>query len=186
MNKIILKAKKLMYQRVQENWAPSELLIELAVRKWMELSRKYEVNRDLVSISLYLAHTVFSPEWWSDVQKNHPMLSADFVKLYLDNWKVKKEDQSIILNAIRAHHNHNWELCESLEAEVMKNAECFKFVSLEWALIWFHELWRRWYNYEESKEKVIEKMEQKTQLLTLKDCIKQSKRDCEIIKDYFI
>ncbi len=183
MNKNVLKAKRLMQERLKTNKAPSELLIELAVKKWQELSRKYKANEDIVSISLYLAHTIFSPEWWSDIQKNHPELSANFVKPCFDNWKVNQEDQNTILNAIRAHHND--EPCESLEAEVMKNAECFKFVSLEWSLIWFHELWLRRIAYNQSKEKVIKKMQQKLELLTLDDCILEAKHGCVKIEEIF-
>ena len=69
------------------------------------------------------------------------------------------EDKKVILNAIEAHHNAI--KATSLVAEVVKNAECFKFVTVKGALIWLHELGLRGVSYEESVERVIEKMEQK-------------------------
>lgn len=67
----------------------------------------------------------------------------------------------------------------------MKNAECFKFVTIEGSLIWLHELGLRGIPYEEAKEKVIKKMEQKRALLTLEDCIKEAEINCKEIIQLF-
>ncbi|MBI2548818.1 hypothetical protein HYW21_05705 [Candidatus Woesearchaeota archaeon] len=135
---IVALSRELMYQQTLKNKAPSSLLTELAVAKGKELSKKYDVDERLVLTSLYLAHTVFSQNWKGDIQKNHPQLSSEFVKEYLDEWNVDEGEQKIILNAIEAHHNKV--PTHSKIAEVVKNAECFKFVSVEGSLIWFHEL----------------------------------------------
>lgn len=83
---IVSLSKELMYKQTQKNKAPAWLLTELAVMKGSELAEKYSVDKRLVLSSLYLAHTVFSPIWKGDIQKNHPQLSASFVKKYLDTW----------------------------------------------------------------------------------------------------
>lgn len=178
---IVEKARELMYKQTQINRAPAWRLTELAVEKGKELAKKYGEDERLVVISLYLAHTVFDRVWKGEIQKAHPKLSAEFVKDYLKEWKVPEEEQKIILNAIQAHHGHVE--TETKLAEVVKNAECFKFVTVEGSLIWLHELGIRQIDYEEAKEKVIKKMEQKRSLLTLEDCIKEAEINCkEIIK----
>lgn len=181
---IITLSKELMYKQTQINKAPAWLLTELAIRKGKELSKKYDVDERLVLTSLYLAHTVFSPIWKGDIQKNHSNLSSEFVKKYLDEWNVDKNEQEIILNAIKAHHNKV--PTKSKVAEVVKNAECFKFVTVEGSLILLHELGIRQVPFEEAVNKVIQKMEQKKSLLTLAECKREAEENCIKILELFI
>ena len=176
-------SKELMYKQREINKAPAWRLTELAIAKGKELARKYNEDERLILTSLYLAHTVFSPIWQGEIQKNHPKLSAEFSKKYLEKWNVEKEEQEIILNAIEAHHN-DVEVKTKI-GEIVKNAECFKFVTIEGSLIWLHELGLRGIPYEEAKEKVIKKMEQKRALLTLEDCIKEAEINCKEIIQLF-
>jgi len=180
---IINLSKELMHKQTQKNKAPAWLLTELAIKKGKELSKKYDVDDRLVLASLYLAHTVFSPVWKGDIQKNHPKLSSEFVKKYLDDWNVDKNDQEIILNSIEAHHDKV--STKSKIAEVVKNAECFKFITVEGSLILLHELGIRQVPFEEAVEKVIQKMEQKKNLLTFDDCIKEAEENCNKILELF-
>lgn len=180
---IINLSKELMCKQTQKNKAPNWLLTELAIKKGKELSKIHDVDERLVLISLYLAHTIFSPIWKGSIQKNHPKLSSDFVKAHLDEWNVDKNEQEIILNAIEAHHNKV--PTKSKIAEVVKNAECFKFVTVEGSLIWLHELGTRQVPFEESIDKVIQKMEQKKILLTFDDCIKEAEENCNKILGLF-
>lgn len=167
-NDLVKLSRELMCKQREKNNSPNGSLTEIAIRKGKELSKKYNVNEDIVLTSLYLSHSIFSPVWKGEVQKNHPKLSAEFVKPYLDEWDVSDEEKKIILNSIRAHHDK--EISKTKTAEVVKNSECFKFVTVEGSLIWFHELGFRGASLEEAAEKVLEKMEQKRSLLTLSDC----------------
>ncbi|MFA6525077.1 MAG: hypothetical protein WCT33_02265 [Patescibacteria group bacterium] len=180
---IVKLSKELMYKQTEKNQAPAWLLTEIAIKKGEVLSKKYHVDGKLVLTSLYLAHTIFSPVWNGAIQKKHPELSAKFAKKYLDKWGINDDDQKIILNSIKAHHNKV--PTQSKIAEVVKNAECFKFVTTEGALILLHELGRRQVSYEEAVGKVIIKMEQKKSLITLIDCVEEADKNCKIILKIF-
>lgn len=178
---IVEKARELMYKQTQINKAPAWKLTELAIEKGKELARKYNEDERLILTSLYLSHTVFDRVWGGEIQKAHPKLSAEFAKDYLDKWGVFDSEKQIILNSIEAHHNNI--KTETRIAEIVKNAECFKFVTVEGSLIWLHELGIRQVEYDEAKQKVLKKMEQKRSLLTLEDCIKEAEINCkEIVK----
>ncbi len=180
---LVEKSKKLMHEQTLKNKAPAWLLTKLAIKKGRELAQKYNVDEKLVLTSLYLAHTIFSPIWQDDIQKNHPKLSASFVKAYLDKWNVAQNEQIIILDSIEAHHNHV--PIKSKIAEVVKNAECFKFVTVEGSLILLHELGLRKIPFDEAVDKVLQKMEQKKSLLTLEDCKKETEKSCKKIQKIF-
>ena len=180
---IVNLSRELMYNQTQINKAPAWLLTEIAIKKGKELAQYYNVDEKLVLTSLYLGHTIFSPVWNGEIQRAHPQLSANFVKEYLKKWNVIEEEQEIILNAIEAHHNDVE--TKTKIAEIVKNAECFKFITIEGALIWLHELGLRQVPFNEAVEKVIKKMEQKRKLLTLDICIKESEIYCKQITNLF-
>ena len=173
---IVEKSKNLMFEQTKLNKAPAWELTEIAIEKGSELSKEYAVDERLVLTSLYLAHTVFSPVWKDQTQENHPKLSSEFVKTYLDEWEVNKSDQKIILNSIEAHHDDV--PMESKIAEVVRNAEGFKFLTVTGALVLLHNLGARQTPYKEAASKVLEKMEQKKSLLTLDSCIEEAEKNC--------
>lgn len=172
-----------MRVQTKNNGAPAWELTELAVKKGQELAQKHYSDEQLVMTSLYLAHTVFSAKIGDAIQKDHPRLSASFAKEYLETWGVKAEEQEIIFNAIMAHHGEVE--TTSNVSEIVKNAECFKFVTLKGSLIWLHELGKRGFSYEESTKLVIHKMEQKKALLTLPDCMQEAEKNCQKIYSVF-
>ena len=102
-----------------------------------------------------------------EVQKHPEELSAKFAEKYLKKWKVPAAKQEIILNAIRAHHNKV--KTESKIAEVMKNAECFKFIQVEGALIHLHHLGTRGILFEKAVAVVKAKAKQKFDYISLKE-----------------
>ena len=99
------------------------------------------------------------------------------------SWDAGEEDQKIILNSIEAHHAKV--PTHSKIAEIVKNAECFKFVTLEWSLMRLHELGIRWIPFAEAVDKVLQKMEQKKVLLTFDDCKMEAELNCKEITQLF-
>jgi hypothetical protein len=126
---------------------------------------------------------MFSPVWEGRVQKNHERLSSVFVFPYLRKWHVASKDIPVIQNVIEAHHDRI--RGTSKLAEVVKNAECMKFVTVEGALYYFHELGKRGLTPELSAQRVLLKMKQKLGYLTLPDCISIAKKNCKVIEQLF-
>jgi hypothetical protein len=180
---IVGLSRSLMRKQTLKNKAPAWLLTELAIAKGKELAKRQGVEERLVLASLYLSHTIFSPVWGSRTLSNHPILSARFTKKQLDRWGVGDKDKKIILNAIEAHHGKV--RAKTKVAEIVKNAECFKFVSVQGSLIWLHELGQRQIPYDLAVERVILKMEEKRKLLTLPECKREAEKNCRVIKKLF-
>lgn len=184
MNKnVVLLSKKLMKSQSIKNEAPAWTLTEIAIRKGEELSKKYDADVNLVSTALYLAHTIFDKEYGGKIQSNHEKLSAEFSKKYLELWKVGNKEKNIILNAILAHHNKL--AAKSLVARIVKNAECYKFITVKGSKIYFKELKKRGYTTEDAKKTVIEKMYSKKKLLTIPECKKDADKNCKEIITLF-
>jgi len=181
MKDLVKKSRDLMFKRGKKNNAPAWALTEIAVAKGKQLSGQYRVDEELVLASLYLAHTVFSDKLRNNVQRNHERLSSDFVKKYLNKWGVSNKKQQVIFNAIKAHHDKV--PCQTKVAEVVKNAECFKFLTLKGALICLHDFGRRGLPYDLAVSEVIRKMRQKLSYLSLPEQKREGKRNFkEIMK----
>ena len=179
MNDLITKARELAKSQYEKNHAPAWNLTELAVKKGEFLAKKHGAIPELVVIALYLAHVIFDEDRAGDIQTRHCHLGAEFIKPYLSEWGVSSADRAIILNAIEAHHDQV--PTESKEAEVMKNAECFKFLTLEGISIFLADLRRRGMTHDEAAEYALDKMNQKRQLLTLEDCKQEAEKHRELI-----
>lgn len=183
--KAIANARELMREKTKENKAPAWKLTELTQKVGKDLAKEFNVDTNIVLLTLYLQHLIFEPTVGGEIQKNHPALSAKYVEdtNILEKWNIPEEDRPVILEAIRVHHNKN--INSNLTVEVIKNAECQKFVTIEGALIWLHELGIRENDYESSKELVFYKMNQKKELLTLEKCIERGENSCNKIKSMF-
>lgn len=183
--KAISEARKLMYEQTTKNRAPSWLLTELAQEVGAELAEEFNVDKNIVLLTLYLQHLIFNRIVGGEIQQKHPDLSAQYVidNKLLEKWDIPREDQNIIIEAIKEHHQKTTN--KELIVEVIKNAECQKFVTIKGSLIWLHELGIREYNYEDAKKLVFYKMNQKKELLTLEKCAKIGEINCTKIINLF-
>ena len=96
----IIAAKKLMKDQTKKNGAPVWRLTEIAVDRGRKLAKKYGAIEDLVVISLYLAHTVFSKDIGGEIQQNHMFLSADFADNFLASRGLPINERNKVKNAI--------------------------------------------------------------------------------------
>lgn len=172
---IISKSRALMKRQTKKNGAPAWGLTELAVSMGKKLARQYHVDEKLVVASLYLAHIVFHPKRHSFEMQHHPKLSAHLAKTYLKKWKIPAEEQAIIVDAIETHHAHSRP--HTKVSEIMRNAEGYKFLTIEGCFIFLHALGSRGMSWEKSVEYCIEKMNQKYALLTLPACKRETRKN---------
>jgi hypothetical protein len=183
MKSIVAKARALMKNRTLINKAPAWALTEIAIEKGRQLSKLYKVNEDLVLAALYLAHIAFSTKFKGKIQQRHEEFSAKLAEKYLKQWKVSQSEIRIILNAIRAHHGKV--PTESKVAEVVKNAECFKFLTVKGELILLHDMATRYMPFLEAVAFAKYKAKQKMGYITLKEVKPEAERNYKQILKIF-
>lgn len=164
-----------MRRQTVRNGAPVWQLTKTAVAKGRQLARKYDVDSEAVVLALYLAHIKFDKEVGGPIQKDHMSLSAESASKYLEGREYPKDKIDIVLEAIRDHHKPGKP--KSLLAEVMKNAECYKFITWSGTKIYYDDLIRRGYSRSRSDELVRLKFQQKKDILTFSECIAEAERN---------
>jgi hypothetical protein len=157
-----------------KNGAPVWELTITAVQKGRELAIARGADPEVVVLALYLAHIRFSNVVGDEIQVNHPDLSAESARKYLERWKVSVEKRELVLESIRAHHRPGKP--DSLEAEVMKNAECYKFITWDKLKLYYNDLLKRGYTKEKAVELVRLKFEQKKAILTFSECTNDAEK----------
>jgi len=154
-----------MRERTEINGAPAWGLTELAIANGIVFARAYGVDPALVQAALYLAHIVFSKERGSEIMNNHMVLSAREAEEKLIEWNVAPELAAKIGRAIELHHSP--EDSGDIYYEVVKNAECFKFLTAEGIRIFIADLKNRGMSEIEIREYARYKTRQKYGYLTL-------------------
>ena len=179
---IVAAARQYMLRKTRQHKAPAWLLTELAIVKARELFKYYpKVDKKAVLTALYLAHLHFGIE--KHEQHRHSFKSAVLARKFLQRHHVSPLFIDKVVNAIEAHHAHV--PCASFEAELMKNAEAFKFLSAKGALIMLHEGGLRGWNFKASREYTLFKMEQKFKLVTLPRCKREAVKGRREILELF-
>lgn len=169
MSKITDQAQNLMRIKTEENGAPFWDLTVTAVTKGRELAELYNVDSEVVELALWLAHICFSNVVGDEIQKNHTKLSADLAKQYLAVWGYPEDKAQIVYESILGHHSQG--VGATKVAEVMKNAECYKFISWPKLKLYYEDLLTRGYEAKEAEKLVRLKFEQKEAILTFTECI---------------
>jgi len=170
-----------MRHQTRINGAPVWNLTKTAVIKGRELAELYNVDPEIVELSLWLAHICFSDKVGDEIQKNHTKLSAELAKKYLREWGYPEEKTDFVCESILNHHQDR--PSNSKVAEVMKNAECYKFISWPKLRLYYEDLLRRGYSLAEADSLARLKFDQKKSILTFPECIADAKAGYSIIDE---
>lgn len=180
---ILQKAKELAEEQAKKNGAPVWGLTEIAVEKGKELAKKYKLEENSVMAALYLAHIVYNDKEDSEIQIDHPKLSAELAKKYLNEWGVFDKEMKSIVDAIASHHNNK---SNSVFSEIVRNAECFKFVTIEGVRIFYDDVKKnRDYSDDQAKSYAVRKMGEKLSLLSLSECLEEARKNIQKISAEF-
>jgi hypothetical protein len=180
MSNIVQKAEAYMRSQTEKNGAPIWIVTEIAINTGKKLSKKYNVDEEVVLLSLYLAHLSFSKEVGGSIQKNHPIDSARLAREFLEEKNYPKEKSELIIKAIEDHHKVG-ELFNKT-ATIIKNAECGKFATEVGTVAYYKDLLERGYSKKEAKDIVWKKVLSKLELLTIPDIIEETKNNLPNIK----
>jgi hypothetical protein len=176
---IVEKAQSLMHERTITNGAPAWGLTKLVVTKGKTLAKAHGLDVSRVEVALYLAHIVFSKERDSETMKHHMILSAQEAKEKLSEWGVDSQIAEHICKAIEMHHTPE----DSGDAyiEVVKNAECSKFLTTQGIHIFIDDLKKRGLSADDIRTYAHYKIAQKYGYLTLAEARHEADTEMPLI-----
>lgn len=95
-------------------------------------------------------------------------MSVEATQGFLEKFELDKETKEKIINCVEAHHAQVPFICK--EAEIVANADCYRFIHPKGVFDFFTGLGKRDLNFDEVLNYVEEKLDEKYKILSLEIC----------------
>lgn len=146
-------------------------LSDLAYESGVRIAK--ELNADLAVVQLGLL--------FMDIKRNqamkenrveqHVQMSVEAFEKFVENQKISEEEKNKVINCIEAHHKEVPFSC--IEAEIVCNADCYKFLHPRGVLFYIGVMMERTQDFEKALTEVEAKADEKMNNLTLEICKKE-------------
>ncbi len=165
LKEIAIDAEKFALSEIEKYWLPSKIHLEISINKWIKLAKKLSVDKDLIKIWVCLMDIKLWQAFKENRVKEHIKMSALEAKKFLWNYEIEKEIFDKIIEAVEWHH---WKKkFNNLEAEIVANADCYRFLSSKWIFHFITVLWKRFDNFIDILNWVEAKMDEKIDIVSL-------------------
>lgn len=127
MSKLFEKIDVFAKQEIDRTGVPQIYNYNIANQKAEELAVALGANVDLAKCGTALMDIKLGEAFKTGVQPKHVQMSAEYAKEILEKLQVDAKTTDILLNCILAHHGQI--PYKSLEAEIVANADAYRFIS---------------------------------------------------------
>ena len=179
MRKIIKAAEQFALEEIKRHGLPSLVNFTTANEKGNELAKKFNVNADIVAIGTRLMDIKLG-----EAQKtggDHIELGVAATKTFLKRYAIDPKNILKIVNCVEAHHRTVHWICK--EAELVANADCYRFLLPRNWLLFLHSLGTRGMDFQKSLDYGVSKVDEKWKILSLPYCKKELTTDYKLIKE---
>jgi hypothetical protein len=165
LKNIIIDAKKLAETETGKDIRP---LYDLANNIGQILAEKLGANKEIVMLGTLFMDLKRTQAVKENRLKDHTNMSLSATKEFLKKYNIDKVMLGKIYNCIEAHHGDV--PFKHLEAEIVANADCYKFLSPKGFIIFISLLGQRDMKFNELLSYTEEKIEEKWKILSLYEC----------------
>lgn len=142
-----------------------ESMPDIAHKKVTELAEYCKADKDIAMIGFNLIDIrIQQSKKEGDITK-HPFVARDFAKTFLKDYDLTQEEANKIINCIEAHHGQVPYTC--IEAEIVANADCYRFIHPHGALTYIGLLEKRKCDINANIEQLKFKQKEKYSLISL-------------------
>lgn len=138
---------------------------ELSMQAGIKLAELLNADVDLVVAGVALMDIKLGQSAKEGKQPQHVQLSRDYAQELLDEWQVEDSTKEILLNCVEAHHGKV--PFGSLEAEIVANADCYRFIHPRGVMSFHATVVKRGNDHDAALKAVKAKLDEKKAILTL-------------------
>lgn len=178
---VVEEAKQFAAEMADRYHIPAFTLTEFAVQKGRELAIKLHADEKLVALGCYLIDIELGRAIEEGRQGEHVKMGIETAKSFLGKFNLQDDYKEKVINCIAAHHGEVKHTC--IESEIVRNADCFKFLDPYAVLIpfYYHQPSR---SLRETVAVQKAKADEKRGLITLDICKTEAEQDYEIVKRF--
>lgn len=166
MEELIVKTDKFNREEIQKYNPDMEFLHDICLNAGIRLAKEYGANEDIVKIALSMMDSKLPEASHLGIPKEHISMSAEVTKELLKDIQFLSEyDKENIVNCVLEHHGV--EKYFSIEAEVVANADCYKFIHPKGVLFYSSMLGRRFHDFNKELNQLEFKLNEKHNAISL-------------------
>lgn len=160
--------EKLINKLEQENKShkiPGSTLDELMLAYLKQFSQRYDHDHQLLLVGAHLSDIRLEEAFDKGAPEEHIAMALDYATQIYVEFEIPKTDQEIINEIITTHHGGTQ---KTIEAQIFKNADNFKFLDPKGCMHLFTSLYfTEGESFETAMNMTIEKLEEKLGLTDL-------------------
>lgn len=163
----------------KENTPPSPTFFNIAFEKANMLADEYAADKDIITIGLSLMDIKIPEAKKKGNLPEHVAMSSEFSKKFLKDYNITEEEFNKIINCIEAHHAQIPFKC--IEAEIVANADCYRFIHPLGAFSYIGILAKRSDDINANIKQLENKQKEKYNILSLE----KAKKELSVYYKYF-
>ena len=181
MKEMVKKAEEFALSEIEKYGLPPKFLFVSASENALRLAKKLNVDENIVGISIWLIDVKLPQALKEGKQPEHVKMSSEATKNFLEQFNLDENTKNKIINCVEGHHKGVEWVCK--EAEIVANADCYKFLLLKNWLKFLSNLLKREMSFEEALKYAEAKADEKWSILSLDICKKELEPDYKLIKE---
>lgn len=166
IEELVEKAENFNLKEIRKYNPDMEVLNAISSNAALKLAKKYNADKNIVRIAVAMMDSKLPEAAHLGVGKEHIKMSAEAAKELLKDADCLDEKQKEnIIKCVEQHHGV--EEFFSIEAEVVANADCYKFIHPKGVLFYASMLGRRFHEFDKELEQLDYKLNEKHNALSL-------------------
>lgn len=166
IEELVEKAENFNLKEIRKYNPDMEVLNAISSNAALKLAKKYNADKNIVRIAVAMMDSKLPEAAHLGVGKEHIKMSAEAAKELLKEADCLDEKQKEnIIKCVEQHHGV--EKFFSIEAEVVANADCYKFIHPKGVLFYASMLGRRFHEFDKELEQLDYKLNEKHNALSL-------------------
>ncbi len=177
---IVVEAAK---SEIEDYGLPTLLHFNLSLEQGANIAHKLGADTILVQYGTALMDLKLGEAFKEKRLSEHVKMSSDAAAPLLDRTELNTAEKGIIQNSILAHHGTI--PFESLEAEIVANADCYRFIHPKGVLHYISTLGKRDLDFDSILNQAEAKLDEKWKILSLEFCINELEEHYKVFKNLF-
>lgn len=142
-----------------------EFLYDISLDAGIRLAKKYGADENIVKIGIALMDCKLPEASHLGTPKQHISMSSEAAKEILKKADLDADTKENIIKCVEQHHGA--EKFFSIEAEVVANSDCYRFIHPKGVLYYSSMLGRRFHDFNKELEQLNFKLNEKHNILSL-------------------
>ncbi|HUW21291.1 MAG TPA: hypothetical protein VMW41_01350 [Candidatus Bathyarchaeia archaeon] len=181
LKRIIKAVQRFDKQEREKDNSPPLILQQILIDKTKKLCQKAGADENIALIGAYLMDIKVGQALREGRIQDHINMSLQAGRDFLGKFNLPEQLVKKIENIIEAHHASV--PYESLEAEIVANADCFKFLHPRGAIFFLTDLGRRKMEFDQVLDYFETKIEEKNKIISLDVCKHEAERYYRMLKN---